>query len=52
MNKDFRGPITGRGVGRVSGSERGRGEGEIVVLLLEESLENNMELTRGSRFRL
>jgi hypothetical protein len=28
MNKDFRGPIIGRGVGGTSGLERGRGEAE------------------------
>jgi hypothetical protein len=43
MNKDFRGPITERGVGRTSMLHRGRGEAEKGVLLLEEeSLVNNM----------
>jgi hypothetical protein len=52
MNKDFRRPITGRGIGGTSWSERERGKVKKGVLLLDsESLEDKMKLTRGPRFR-
>lgn len=45
MNKDLRGPITGRGVGRTSWSEIREKAGKGDLLLVRESLGDNMERT-------